>query len=129
MKKTRAIVLLSGGLDSRLCAKILQEQGIEVIALHFILPFLGCCKPDCSFKFTQLEGIKLKIIDCTKGRNFQEYIQMIKNRIYLLEKFCNEYDRYAKTQFEKTYKLDKPNSSNYRLSIENFKLDLFKYQI
>ena len=59
----------------------------------------------------------------------EEYIQMIKNRIYLLEKFCNEYDRYAKTQFEKTYKLDKPNSSNYRLSIENFKLDLFKYQI
>jgi len=78
MKKTRAIVLLSGGLDSRLCAKILQEQGIEVIALHFILPFLGCCKPDCSFKFTQLEGIKLKIIDCTKGKNFQEYIKMIK---------------------------------------------------
>jgi len=78
MKKTKALVLLSGGLDSRLCAKILQEQGIEVTALHFILPFLGCCKPDCSFKFTQLEGIKLKIIDCTKGRNFQEYIQMIK---------------------------------------------------
>jgi len=75
----KALVLLSGGLDSKLVVKILQEQGIEVIALHFDLPFgEGCCKAMCSFKFSQLEGISLKFIDCKKGKYFNEYLKVIK---------------------------------------------------
>ncbi len=35
----KAVALLSGGLDSLLSIKIVQEQGIEVIALHFATPF------------------------------------------------------------------------------------------
>ncbi len=35
----RAIVLFSGGLDSTLATRILQEQGIEVIGLNFFTPF------------------------------------------------------------------------------------------
>jgi len=78
----KAIVLLSGGLDSRLAVKLLQEQGIKVMALHFLLPFSGCCKPDCAFNFTQMQGIALKIVDCTEGKNFDEYIKIIKKPKY-----------------------------------------------
>ena len=78
----KAIVLLSGGLDSRLAVKLLQEQGIKVMALHFLLPFSGCCKPDCAFNFTQMQGIALKIVNCTEGKNFDEYIKIIKKPKY-----------------------------------------------
>lgn len=37
--KKKGILLYSGGLDSLLAAKILLDQGIEVIGLNFILPF------------------------------------------------------------------------------------------
>ncbi len=35
----KAIVLISGGLDSILAARLIQEQGIEVIPLNFKIPF------------------------------------------------------------------------------------------
>lgn len=41
MKKTKAIALISGGLDSVLAAKVILEQGIEVIGVTFITPFSG----------------------------------------------------------------------------------------
>jgi len=37
--KRKALVLLSGGLDSSLAVKLLQEQGVEVKALHFYTGF------------------------------------------------------------------------------------------
>ena len=53
MKKTKAIVLFSGGLDSRLAVKMMQQQDIEVVALNFRFPFgAGCCMPDCAFNFS-----------------------------------------------------------------------------
>lgn len=42
MKK--AVVLVSGGLDSTLAAKIIKEQGIEITALNFRTPFCLCDK-------------------------------------------------------------------------------------
>lgn len=36
-----AIVLFSGGLDSILAAKVLEEQGLEVVCLHCMSPFFG----------------------------------------------------------------------------------------
>jgi tRNA U34 2-thiouridine synthase MnmA/TrmU len=78
-KKTKAIVMISGGLDSRLAVKLLQDLGVEVIGLHFTLPFgSGCCNFMCSWKFLQLEGVKMKAVDCTKGKNFDEFIDLIK---------------------------------------------------
>lgn len=35
----KAIALVSGGLDSILAAKIVAEQGVEVVAVNFIVPF------------------------------------------------------------------------------------------
>ncbi|MEK6820217.1 MAG: 7-cyano-7-deazaguanine synthase [Nanoarchaeota archaeon] len=81
MRKIKAIVLLSGGLDSRLACKILQEQTkVDVEAVFFLLPFgSGCCADKfCVFKFCQKEGIKLHIIDLTKGKLLQSYMEMIK---------------------------------------------------
>jgi tRNA-uridine 2-sulfurtransferase len=40
-KNVKAIALFSGGLDSILAIKVLQEQGIEVVGVHFALPFCG----------------------------------------------------------------------------------------
>jgi len=38
-RKAKAIALFSGGLDSILATKLISEQGITVVALHFRLPF------------------------------------------------------------------------------------------
>jgi tRNA U34 2-thiouridine synthase MnmA/TrmU len=78
----RALVLLSGGLDSRLVVKILQEHlgKKNVEALFFLLPFSGGCCSDkfCVFRFTQKQGARLHIHDCTKGKLFKEYMSMIR---------------------------------------------------
>lgn len=70
--KTKAIVLFSGGLDSRLVVKILEQQDIEVIPLMFKLPF-SCC----SFDNSDIKNIQ--IIDCRKGKLFEEYLEMLKH--------------------------------------------------
>jgi len=78
----KIIVLLSGGLDSRLCLKIMQEK-YEVVAVHFKLPFgTGCCNHNCSFNFSQLSGVKLEIFDCTKGKLLQEYLNVVRHPKY-----------------------------------------------
>ncbi|MEO0081007.1 MAG: tRNA 4-thiouridine(8) synthase ThiI [candidate division WOR-3 bacterium] len=38
-RRSKAVGLFSGGLDSILATKLMTEQGIEVIALHFRVPF------------------------------------------------------------------------------------------
>ncbi len=79
----KAIVLFSGGLDSRLAVKIMQERGFEVVALFFKLGFgTGCCDENCSFNFSQLQGVELKIFDCTRGKLLQEYLEVIKKPKY-----------------------------------------------
>jgi len=81
MKK--CIVMLSGGLDSRLAVKIMQEKGFEVAALFFKLPFgTGCCNEDCSFNFSQLQGVKLEVFDCTKGKLLKDYLKVLKDPKY-----------------------------------------------
>lgn len=80
MKRVKALVLFSGGLDSQLVVKILKEQKIEVVALHFILPFIASCFADTSYisNFCQVEKVPLKFVDCRKGKFFFEYLKIIK---------------------------------------------------
>lgn len=79
MKQKKCIVLFSGGLDSRLVIKIMQQQGFEIKALFFRLPFgEGCCNEGCSFNFTQMQEVNLEIFDCTKGTLLQEYLDVLK---------------------------------------------------
>jgi tRNA U34 2-thiouridine synthase MnmA/TrmU len=57
-KKPKALVLISGGLDSMLAARLLLDQDIVVDAVHFVTPFSG---QDYKFveKFCKEIGIKL----------------------------------------------------------------------
>jgi len=74
MKK--ALVLYSGGLDSRLVVRMLQDQGFEVTALYFALPF-GCSH--CSEKLIEDKNIKLVIKDVKKEPLLSEYLEILKN--------------------------------------------------
>ncbi len=69
-KKIKALVLFSGGLDSILAAKILQEQGIEVWGLTFTSPFFGSAQAE---KAARQLGIKLKVVDF-----FKEHLEIVK---------------------------------------------------
>ncbi|MDO9399597.1 MAG: 7-cyano-7-deazaguanine synthase [bacterium] len=71
MQKVKALVLLSGGLDSMLAAKILMEQGIEVVGLSFKSCFFGT---DKAKKVAEQLGIKLIEIDFSK-----EHLAMLKS--------------------------------------------------
>ncbi|MCK4647752.1 7-cyano-7-deazaguanine synthase [Candidatus Pacearchaeota archaeon] len=69
--------MFSGGLDSRLAVKIMQEKGFEVIALFFKLPFMK--NDERKLKdFCKKEKFKLKIFDITKGKLLKKYLNVIK---------------------------------------------------
>lgn len=78
--KIKALVLLSGGLDSRLAVKLMQEQlgNRNVEALYIKLPFSSrYSKLEDIKTFCRLQKVKLHIIDCTKGKLFRDYIKII----------------------------------------------------
>jgi asparagine synthetase B (glutamine-hydrolysing) len=77
----KCIVLFSGGLDSRLAVKIMQEQGFEVLAVYFKLPF-GCSYEKDVDEFVKENKIELKIFDCTSGKLLQEYLECLRNQKY-----------------------------------------------
>jgi len=64
-KKIKALALFSGGLDSALAIKVVQEQGIEVIALNFVSHFFGGKNEKAESMAKQL-GIRLEYIDFKK---------------------------------------------------------------
>lgn len=74
--KAKALALLSGGLDSILAIKLLQEQGIEVIAVNFSSPFFS--GKNASGAAKQLK-VKLLNIDLNQEKNFREYLNVINN--------------------------------------------------
>ena len=88
---SRAVILLSGGLDSTLSACILQEQGIELHAVNFQTMF-GCCKDDARevaeklgipFSFLRVGDDYLKVIERPKygyGRGINPCVDC---RIYM----------------------------------------------
>lgn len=74
----KAILLLSGGLDSTLAGKLLLEQGVEVEAVNFVSPFclctprsLGC--PAAKRAADQL-GIPVKVVACG-----EDYLEVVKH--------------------------------------------------
>lgn len=62
-RTVRAIALLSGGLDSLLAVRVLQEQGIEVVGLTFTSPFFGAEKAE---KGAEQLGIELLVKDISE---------------------------------------------------------------
>lgn len=78
--KVKGILLYSGGLDSLLAAKLLLNQGVELIGLHFILPFYPPDFDVSSLKAVQQAeqiGLKLEFYKCGA-----EYLEMLKNPLH-----------------------------------------------
>ena len=118
----KAIVLLSGGLDSTLAAKLLLEQGIELEALNFLTVFCNCTPHQnrgtqstsktatCLVSKSAADklGINLKVFEVSR-----EYLEIVKNpkhgygrnlnpcidcRIFMLKK-AGEYMRESNASF------------------------------
>jgi tRNA U34 2-thiouridine synthase MnmA/TrmU len=74
---TKAIGLLSGGLDSTLAIKIMTDQGIDVIALNFTSPFCTCTKKGCRHEASRVAeelDVKIKVVPVT-----DEYLKMVRS--------------------------------------------------
>ncbi|MGC8893155.1 MAG: hypothetical protein ACP5P6_11240 [Candidatus Saccharicenans sp.] len=72
--RVRAILLLSGGLDSVLAGKILEEQGIEIVGLTFTSLFFGSRE---ARKASEEQGWPLVLVDIT-----EEEIQILEKPKY-----------------------------------------------
>jgi len=80
----KAIILLSGGLDSTLAAELMNREGLELLAVNFKTPFCLCDRHSsnlgCGSNARRVAddiGIELKIINATK--DFLEVLQKPKH--------------------------------------------------
>ncbi|MFA5143209.1 MAG: tRNA 4-thiouridine(8) synthase ThiI [Candidatus Omnitrophota bacterium] len=73
----KCIAMLSGGLDSILAIKLMQEQGVEVQAVNFSIDFCACIMQNgenVATKGARALDVPLRIADIT-----EEYIDVLKN--------------------------------------------------
>ena len=78
----KAIVLLSGGLDSTLAVKLMQEQGLDVLALNFTSPFCTCSSRvdgSCHMASDVARSLNVKIQVVSKG---MDYMKVVENARY-----------------------------------------------
>ncbi|WP_411682527.1 tRNA 4-thiouridine(8) synthase ThiI [Clostridium thailandense] len=68
---TRALAMISGGLDSTLAAKLIKDQGIEVIGICFKSYFFG---PDNAIRMAKQIDIPLEVVDFS-----EEHFNLVKN--------------------------------------------------
>ncbi len=73
-RKAKGIGLLSGGLDSILAVKVLQDQGLDLLGVTFVTPFFG---PGPGMKAGRIAGIPTKAIDIGPI-----HLEMVKNPRY-----------------------------------------------
>ncbi|MFQ5940473.1 MAG: tRNA (5-methylaminomethyl-2-thiouridylate)-methyltransferase [Nitrososphaerales archaeon] len=77
-EKTKAVALLSGGLDSTLAVKLMKEQGIDVTAVAIKTPFCDFdCGHGCGFRVKEVAerlGVELKTFYLGDA-----YLEMLKN--------------------------------------------------
>jgi tRNA-specific 2-thiouridylase len=80
----KAIILLSGGLDSTLAAELMSREGLELLAVNFKTPFCLCDRHSSNLgcgsnarRVANALGIKLEVINATK--DFLEVLQKPKH--------------------------------------------------
>lgn len=64
------LALFSGGLDSILACRVLQDQGRRVLGLHFVTPFFG--KPRAAGFWRRVYGVETAMIDMS-----EDYVDML----------------------------------------------------
>lgn len=67
------VALFSGGLDSIVAAKLMQEQGHSVLCLHFCTPFFG--KPEKITHWQKIYGLTIRAVDVG-----DEFVNMLVRR-------------------------------------------------
>ena len=78
----KAVSLLSGGLDSLLATKLIMEQGIGVVALHFTSPFCTCTKGDKSCGLQAVNTAReldIEVMVKVKGLDYLEIVKAPKH--------------------------------------------------
>lgn len=75
----KAVCLLSGGLDSILAARIIQDQGIKVYALNFTSPFCLCNQKGKCFAVDISNKLNIPLKAMVKGT---DYIRLIRKPKY-----------------------------------------------
>jgi tRNA U34 2-thiouridine synthase MnmA/TrmU len=122
----KAVGLFSGGLDSALAIKLVQEQGIDVLALNFVSPFCTCIRKGCSIA-DLAKRLKVPVKLMNKG---QDYLRIVRNpkhgygkgmnpcidcKIYILKK-AKQYARKIGAKFIFTGEVlgQRPMSQLYR---------------
>lgn len=77
----KGLVLLSGGLDSTLAAKLILNQGIELEAVNFLTVFCTCTrKGSCKHEARKVAdefGIRLHVMNVS-----EEYLDVVKSPRY-----------------------------------------------
>lgn len=73
----KALVLLSGGLDSILATRLMLEQGVEVEAINFLTTFCTCTRKGCQHAATQAANtlsVPLKVVNIS-----EEFLEIVKH--------------------------------------------------
>ncbi len=85
--RIRAVVLLSGGLDSTLAARMMVDQGIELYALHFTSPFCTCSGAGKGASAADAGGCRSQAQAVSRGMGIPirtvskgaEYLEIVRN--------------------------------------------------
>ncbi|WP_028583016.1 thiamine biosynthesis protein [Desulfogranum mediterraneum] len=88
MKKTTAVGLFSGGLDSILACRVVVAQGIRVVALKFVTPFfdyelLGR-EEEYQAEVARKYGLSVELVDLSEG-----YLELLHNPAHGFGKHFN----------------------------------------
>lgn len=75
----RAIALFSGGLDSTLAIRLMQDQGIQVHAVHFTSPFFGVSPNTDSGKYDARTAAEKLSVPLTIINLGEEYLELLRN--------------------------------------------------
>lgn len=73
-RNIKAVCLLSGGLDSALAAKLVQEQGVHVLGVNIILPFGRVPRSSTAEAVAASLGIELRAVEFGEA-----YLEIVKN--------------------------------------------------
>jgi tRNA-specific 2-thiouridylase len=79
-QRIKAVCLLSGGLDGSLAVRLMQEQGIDVIAVNFVGPFGRCAadvKDSPAQSVARVLGVDLDVVPLG-----EDYLEIIRNPRY-----------------------------------------------